>query len=144
MYSVISSDINIGKLVENVLSIRRISIYEASKHLKLNEDKILKILKLRNIDVLTLVKLSIFLKYNFFRIYTDYLTKNSLIMNNPKEKLPSVKIDGIREKNNLYSKEFVKSLLDKFHSDELTVKDIESIYNVPRTTILYWIKKSNK
>ena len=139
--------IHIGKHIKYVAEFKNLSISRACVFLKCSHQDILEMYTKESIECNLLVKWCKLLDYNFFMFYHSHLQlyKPSAAI----AKLSSIEkqqpeIRNYIFKKNLYMPEIIDWIIEKFNSNELTIKEIIEDYNIPRTTIYRWIKKANQ
>ncbi|MGB0871409.1 MAG: helix-turn-helix domain-containing protein [Flavobacteriales bacterium] len=84
------------------------------------------------------------LDYNFFMFYHSHLQMYKPSASVAKLKNIQISNDERQDyvfRKNLYMPEIIDWLLSKLDENELTVKEIIEIYNIPKTTIYRWKKK---
>jgi hypothetical protein len=137
-------NIHIGTHIKHIAGLRNLSISRACSFLKCSHKDIKEMYTKKSLDSDLLLGWCKLLDYNFFMFYHSHLQlyKPSASI----AKLKNVEISNDERENyvfrkNLYMPEIIDWLLSKLDQDELTVKEIIAIYNIPKTTIYRWKKK---
>ncbi len=136
-------DVHIGKHIKEISKVKKLSMSRACAFLKCSTMEIEEMYNLRSMDSDMLLKWSKLLDYNFFMFYHAHLQlyKPSAATAQVTQKEDEDLKDTYSFKKNIYSPEIIDHILNKLDKKILTVKDIITRYNIPRTTIYRWIKK---
>lgn len=137
-------DINIGSLLQQIVSKNEIEISRICNFFKCSEAEIDAMYKCQSLDSEMLLKWSKLLEYDFFRIYTQHLILYSppgnvgynTVVDKEKSSLPQFR-------KNIYTKEVISFILEQIDSGEKTKLQIIEEYKIPKTTLYKWISKYN-
>lgn len=137
--------IHIGKLIGQRMTEMGINTEKMAGKLGIETDSFDKILESEEIPVGQMMKISKILEYDFFRLYSMHI----LLYAPPRMGLnpgrcnkgitPDTHLPGFRK--NAYTIEIIKFILDKIKTGEMTVPEIITKYNIPKTTIYRWKHK---
>lgn len=133
--------IHIGEFVRQRVAECDISIFQIASLLQLSEREVENLFLSKNIDTDTLLQLSKFLKYDFFRIYTHHLILYSPPESNFFQKNEIQKTELPQFRKNIYNKEIIDFILELIENKEKTKQQIINEYRIPKTTLYKWIKK---
>lgn len=135
--------IHIGGHIKKIAEIRNISIARMCLSFECSYNDIQKMYNQVTLDSGILLKWCKLLDYNFFMIYHSHLQlyapKASVTKLNVKKR--SKHNEDYVFRKNLYSPEIIGWILDKLQKNELSISEVISTYNIPRTTIYRWKKK---
>jgi hypothetical protein len=116
-----------------------------SEKLGIETDFFNSILESEVISIDQLMKISKILEYDFFRLYSMHILLYApprMGLNHRKSnsgKTQDTHLPGFRK--NAYTIEIIKFILDKIKTGEMTVPEIITKYNIPKTTIYRWKHK---
>lgn len=132
-------EINIGNLINLLVTERGIEISRICNFMKCSEKQINEMYKSSSLDSEIILKWSKLLEYDFFRIYTQHL-----ILYAP----PSVGKEESKKKTllpqfnkNIYTKEIIEFIIEQISSGEMTKLEVMEQYKIPKTTLYKWISK---
>ena len=136
--------IHIGKHIQHVVLKSGISLGKICQYMQSTPNEIEEMYAKSSIDSSVLLKWSKLLNYNFFMFYNTHLQLY-------KPKASTARLKETKESDSLYdfsrkyySNEVKEFVLNKIKKEELTVADVISKYNIPRTTIYRWVKKGQR
>ena len=133
-------DINIGQMMEILVTESGIEISRICNFMKSTEEEIQRMFEQESLDSNLLLKWSKILEYDFFRIYSQHLIlyapPSAVISKNENKKssLPQFR-------KNIYTKEVIDFILDMIKTGEKTKIQVMEEYNIPKTTLYKWISK---
>lgn len=145
-------NISIGSLIEERIHELDIDKDRLLKFVGINNEQLKKIISENNVDVDTLLRFCKLLEYDFFRLYSHHLILFSPASSKSKFKVYTKKDSENKEKNkslpelkkHLYTKEIIRFILQKYESKSMSVEQIITDYNIPKTTLYGWITKYSK
>ena len=135
-------EIHIGNYINTKLKEEKIDRERICNFFDCNETDIDNMLNAEDLPTNLVLKWSKLLKYDFFRLYSQHL----ILYSTPK------KIDLVNSSNNttselpefrknIYTIEIIKYILEQINSNKMTITEVISEYNIPKTTLYKWIKK---
>lgn len=134
-------NIHLGSLISQRVAEKKIDSQRICKFIKCTESEWKSMQTQKSLDTETLLRLSILLEYDFFRIYSQHLILYAPQANthynnksNKKSSLPNFR-------KNIYTKEVVDFILEQIESGNKTKTQIMSEYRIPKTTIYKWMNK---
>ncbi|AZA84151.1 transposase [Chryseobacterium lactis] len=134
-------NIHVGSLVKLCIEERKINEVRICKFLKCSGKELESIFLQKSLEAEVLLKLSILLEYDFFRIYSQYLIlyapQKGMKYNhsgNEKTILP-------KYRKNIYTKEVVDFILEQIESGKKTKAEVIKEYRIPKTTLYKWQNK---
>lgn len=141
--SVDFKNIHIGKHIKELVSLKNISDERIYRFFKKEFIDLDKLYRLESIDSNELLMWSKLLKYNLFYFYNSHLQIHS-----PDSARCTVKsIEKVKStysfSKNYYSNEVIQFIVDLHLKKNKPISLIIKEYNIPKTTIHRWIKKSN-
>lgn len=135
-------NIHIGSLVNRLIEKREIEIDRICKFMKCTDDELAIILSRKFLDSELILKFSILLEYDFFRIYSHHLILYSPPSNMNYKYTSSDKKTSLPQfKKNLYTKEIIAFILELINSGKKTRQQVIEEYKIPKTTLYKWITK---
>lgn len=132
-------EIHIGNLIRLKVQEQNIQFPRMCNFLKCSEEDILKMFDNRSCDTYLLLRWSKLLEYDFFRIYSSHLILFSPCTNKPSKKNEKT-IPDFRK--NIYTQEVKDFILEKIEKKVMTASEVIFKYNIPKTTLFTWIRKS--
>ncbi|MFS4428622.1 transposase [Chryseobacterium sp. S90] len=133
-------NIHMGDLITQRIKEFETDQIRICKFLKCTDEELTKILSQKSIDSDVILRFSILLEYDFFRVYSHYLilyappanvnTSNTTI----KSTLPQ-----FRKK--LYTQEIISFILDLIDSGKKSKQEVMNEYKIPKTTLYKWMGK---
>lgn len=145
-------NISIGSLIEERIHELDIDKERLLKFVGINNQQLQQIISKNNVDVNTLVRFCKILEYDFFRLYSQHLilfsapssqSRSSVSKKNTQENNGKSQILPMVRKQ-LYTKEIILFILKKYESKSMSVQQIITDYNIPKTTLYRWITKYSK
>jgi len=137
-------DIHIGSLVNRLIEEREIEIDRVCKFMKCTNEELTIILSKKVLDSELILKFSILLEYDFFRIYSHHLILYSPPSSmNYKHSSYDKKSSLPQFKKNLYTKEIIAFILELINSGNKTKQQVIEDYGIPKTTLYKWVTKYN-
>jgi len=137
-------NISIGSLIEERIKELDIDMERLHKFVGIDNEQLQRIISDNNVDADTLLRFCKILEYDFFRLYSQHLllfspvSKKTAQRNNEKSQvLPTVR-------KQLYTKEVILFILKKYESKSMSVQQIITDYNIPKSTLYRWITKYSK
>ncbi|WP_223558966.1 transposase [Chryseobacterium lathyri] len=134
-------NIHIGSLIKHLIEGREIETDRVCKFIKCTDEELAVILSREFLGSDLILRFSILLEYDFFRIYSQYLilyappSKLSSTISDKKVSLPQFK------KKSLYTKEIIDFILELISSGKKTKRQVIEEYKIPKTTLYKWISK---
>ncbi|WP_344827091.1 transposase [Chryseobacterium ginsenosidimutans] len=130
-----------GNLISQRVKERGFDSFRICKFLKCTDPEWKSMQSQKSLDTDIVLKLSILLEYDFFRIYSQYLIlyapQANVHYNNVANKqslLPYYR-------KNIYTKEVVDFILEQIENGAKTKAQIIEEYKIPKTTLYKWISK---
>ncbi|CAD7811908.1 hypothetical protein CHRY9390_02435 [Chryseobacterium aquaeductus] len=133
-------EIHIGKIILQKVQERDIQMTRICNFLHCNVNDVMEMFEQESINTHTLLRWSKLLEFDFFRIYTSHLILFSPCKTNDFTKKRKNTLLEFRK--NLYTQEVKDFILEKINNNEMSKNEVMSKYNIPRTTLYTWIKKS--
>lgn len=137
-------NISIGSLIEERIKELDIDMERLHKFVGIDNEQLQRIISDNNVDADTLLRFCKILEYDFFRLYSQHLllfspvSKKTAQRNIEKSQvLPTVR-------KQLYTKEVILFILKKYESKSMSVQQIITDYNIPKSTLYRWITKYSK
>lgn len=137
-------NISIGSLIEERIKELDIDMERLLKFVGISNEQLQRIISDNNVDADTLLRFCKILEYDFFRLYSQHLilfspvSKKNIQGNNENSQiLPTVR-------KQLYTKEIIMFILKRYESKSMSVQQIITDYNIPKTTLYRWINKYSK
>lgn len=140
-------NIHIGHHVKEIARIKNLSMPRACTFLKCNAIEVMRMYELQSMESELLLQWCKLLEYNFFMFYHSHLQlykPSAATAHIIQDKNESNLHESYTFKKNIYSPEIIEYILGKLDKNEVSVKDIITKYNIPRTTIYRWVKKRKK
>jgi hypothetical protein len=134
-------NIHIGSLINQLIGERGMETYRVCKFIKCTDEELAVILSREFLESDLILKFSILLEYDFFRIYSHHLilyappSKLNSTISDKKVSLPQFK------KKSLYTKEIIDFILELISSGKKTKRQVIEEYKIPKTTLYKWILK---
>lgn len=139
-------NINIGFLIKEGVREKEIEMHRICNFLDATEEEILRMYESTNLNTAILLRWSKLLEYDFFRLYSQHLVLYSPISSLNYNQM----LDQKRNKSslpqfrkNIYTKEIIEFILNKFNRGEMTKTQIINEYKIPKTTLYKWLNKYN-
>lgn len=132
-------NIHIGELIQKRADEMQISIRRISEFMGCDEEEINKMYQCHGMEVSVLLRWSMLLKYDFFRIYTGHL-----ILYAPSSKTSKRTINKQTQqifRKNIYTHEVKNFIMEKIFTNQMTVQEVIHRYRIPKTTLYKWLKK---
>ena len=137
--------LHIGKLISARMTEMGWDSKMLAEKLEFPESEITKLLEEEDLPMLTVLRLSKLLKYDFFRLYSTHLllycSKDKLFGNHrfheentPQQRLP-------RFRKNVYTPEVISFILKELVSENRNPSEVSKKYNIPKTTLYRWYTK---
>lgn len=134
-------NIHIGSLISLRIEECKMEVFRICNFLKCTKDELNSMLLKKDLDTEILLKFSILLEYDFFRLYSQYLilyappARADYIRNeNTKSKLPQYR-------KNIYTRELVDFILEQIEDGNKTKVQIIEEYRIPKSTLYKWQNK---
>ncbi|RKS97587.1 transposase [Chryseobacterium defluvii] len=133
-------NIHLGSLINQLIKERDLEIDRVCKFMKCTDEELAAILSREFLESNLILKFSILLEYDFFRIYSHHLilysppSNMSYNQNTNVSSLPQFK-------KNLYTKEIINFILELINIGEKTKQQVIDEYKIPKTTLYKWISK---
>lgn len=139
-------NIHIGKLIEQRIKEMDIDEERIKKFLKCSEEELRNILFSKAIDSDVLLRFSILLEYDFFRIFSQYLILYSPPAGTKKVNNKNTSDETFLPKfrKSLYTTEVINFILELILSGEKSKHEIMEEYKIPKTTLYRWLEKYRK
>jgi len=136
-------NVHIGTLIKQRINESKIENERIQKFLKCSDNELQQILACNSIDTSILLKFSILLEYDFFRLYSQYL-----ILYSPQARTNSLnaKNDNKRSilpkfRKSIYTREIINFILELILSGKKSKHEIMEEYRIPKTTLYRWLEK---
>ncbi|GEM53594.1 hypothetical protein EB1_33840 [Empedobacter brevis NBRC 14943 = ATCC 43319] len=139
-------EIDIGKLLNQLVTEQEISIARVCNFMKCTEKEVEEMYKMKSLDTEVLLKWSKLLEYDFFRLYSQHLILYAPIgkkIYTEEEENRNNSSSLPRFRKNVYTKEVIDYILNKIKTGEMKKSEIIERYNIPKTTLYKWISKYN-
>ncbi|KXH83643.1 hypothetical protein AU378_10110 [Chryseobacterium kwangjuense] len=134
-------DIKIGRLIKDLVDEAKINSEDLCTYFKISETELNKIYSSPSLNSEDLLQWSIFLKYDFFRIYSQHL----ILYAPPADTRYTRKGSEHKKKfKNIYTKEIIEFILEQIKSGEKTDIQVVEDYRIPKNTLYKWKKKYNQ
>lgn len=139
--------IHIGELIKKKLDESGMDKTVFANRIKKSYPTTLNIFKKKSIKTEDLLKISKVLKYDFFRVYSAEIqltcpkATNNVRIGSAKE-TATVESGMPRFKKNLYSSEFIETLVRDINDGKMTRYEAMKKYELPKTTLYRWCRKS--
>lgn len=134
-------NIHIGSLISQRIEELKIDNERICKFLKCSDGELENILSEKYVGTEFLMKFSVLLQYDFFRIYSQYL----ILYSPPSKMIRENNADTISSlpnfRKNIYTKEIIEFILELVVSGQKSKKQIIEEYNIPKTTLHKWMNK---
>lgn len=131
-------NIHMGDLITQRIKEYNIDNNRICKFIKCTDEELTKILAQKSIESDLILRFSILLEYDFFRVYSNYLILYAppakVNNSNAQSSLPQ-----FRKK--LYTQEIISFILDLIDSGKKSKKEVMDEYKIPKTTLYKWIGK---
>lgn len=134
-------DLHIGKLIKQRVTDCEMDVIRICNFFKCTEEEIKNMYEADSLEMLIVLKWSTLLKYDFFRIYSNYLILYAPPSNSLNNKAQNNNNELPRFRKNVYTKEIIDFILDSIKNNEKTMKEVIEGYNIPKTTLYKWVKK---
>lgn len=131
--------INVGSLIQQLVTEKELDICRICNFLHCNEKEIVKMYKAKSLDTEVLLRWSKLLEYDFFRIYTQHLILYAPPSLQSEKKKKSSLLPVFRK--NIYTREIVEFILGEISSGIISKQEVIDKYRIPKTTLYKWIKK---
>jgi transposase len=135
-------NIHIGECIRIKVEELQIPEVRICKFLDCQEEDIEKAYRSKSIDTELLLRWSKLLEYDFFRLYTGHLMLYAPVSGKKTEARKKSGLPVFRK--NIYTQEIKDFILSKVENKSMTMKQILEVYQIPRTTLYKWIKKSDQ
>jgi hypothetical protein len=133
-------EIHIGQLIKQKVAEQEIKMDRICNFLNCTEENVRKMFEQENCDTFILLRWSKLLEYDFFRIYTNHLILFAPCKTSHSQKKQSNALPIFRK--NIYTQEIKDFILEKIDQKIMTTNEVIKKYNIPRTTLFTWIRKS--
>ncbi|UOU98323.1 hypothetical protein MUU74_17755 [Chryseobacterium daecheongense] len=133
-----------GALIEQRITELEIDRRRVCNSLSCSEEELQLMLSHRSLNSNVILKLSVLLEYDFFRIYSQYLILYAPPASPDKESAKLVKSSLPRYRKNIYTKEIVEFILEQINSGTMSNRQVIDEYRIPKTTLYKWLHKYNK
>ncbi|RKS97932.1 transposase [Chryseobacterium defluvii] len=137
-------NIQIGLWIKSIVEEKKIKISEISEYFNIPEIDIIKMYDADDIDTDILLKWSVLLHYDFFRLYSQHLILYAPTNLNYTHKAEKSKPVIYGSAKNIYTKEIIDFILELIETNEKTTSQVMTEYKIPKTTLYKWIKKYRK
>lgn len=133
-------NIHMGDLITQRIKEYKIDSSRICKFMKCTDEELTRILSQKSIESDLILRFSILLEYDFFRIYSHYL-----ILYAPPAKVKNTTVSAesalpqFRKK--LYTQEIISFILNQIDSGKKSKKEVINEYKIPKTTLYKWISK---
>lgn len=135
-------NIHIGSLISILIKERDIDLHRICKFLKCTDEELVTILSREFLDSDLILRFSILLEYDFFRIYSHHLILYSHPRSMNHNHSSSEKKSSLPQfTKSLYTKEIIAFILELINSGKKTKQQIIQEYKIPKTTLYKWISK---
>ncbi len=134
-------NIHLGNLISQRAIEQKISSSRICKFLKCTESEWHSIQKQKSLDTENLLRLSILLEYDFFRIYSQYLILYAPQANTNYNNISSKKSSLPSFRKNIYTKEVIEFIMEQIKTGSKTKAQIIREYRIPKTTVYKWFYK---
>jgi hypothetical protein len=137
-------DIHIGKCLKQKVDDLEMPLDRICKFLNCDDREIEKMYHTESIDTFLLLRWSKLLEYDFFRLYTGHL----ILYAPPSAVLPKTKQSKSQNtlpsfRKNIYTQEVIDFIVEKINTNQMTINEIITKYNIPKTTLYKWLRKNN-
>jgi hypothetical protein len=136
-------NIHLGILIQQRIKELDIDSRRVCKILSCSEKELKSILSDSSLNSDIILRLSILLEYDFFRIYSQYLILYAPPARLNKESVNQIKSSLPKYRKNIYSKEVVEFILEQINSGTKTKAQVIDEYRIPKTTLYKWFHKYN-
>ena len=133
-------DINIGQMMEILVTESGMEISRICNFMKSTEEEIEEMYQSKSLDTEVLLKWSKLLGYDFFRVYSQHLilyappSATEQKFENTRTKLPQFR-------KNIYTKEVINFIIEQVSTGEMSKIEVMEKYGIPKTTLYKWISK---
>ncbi|ASK32294.1 transposase [Chryseobacterium sp. T16E-39] len=132
---------HMGSLIKYRIEECGMDLSRISKFFNCSQEEVEEMFLWKSFDTALLLKFSILLKYDFFRVYSQYLilyappgSTNYNAVSIKKSPLP-------RFRKNIYTKEIIDFILEQIISGNKTKKQVIEEYRIPKATLYKWLIK---
>ncbi|RNA63752.1 transposase [Chryseobacterium nematophagum] len=135
-------NIHLGNLIESKVKEDQIKLKYICQFFNCTEKEIQDMYFAETLDTKLLLGWSKFLRYDFFRIYSEHLilySPPSAVSRNQKKTL--VKKHKTQFRKNIYTKEIIDFILEIIETGEKSISQIIDEYGIPSSTLHKWIDK---
>jgi hypothetical protein len=132
-------NIHIGQIIQSKVKDQAVKTARLTKYFDCDEEEINKMYQAESIDTNLLLGWSKLLKTDFFRFYVGHLTMYHAIKVNAGNKKIERQVGEFRK--NVYSKEIIDFILQQMKDKNLSISQVMTKYNIPKTTIHRWVRK---
>jgi len=132
-------NIHIGQIIQAKVAEQGTKTSRILNYFDCDQETINKMYETESIDTQILLGWCKLLKFDFFRLFVAHLQLHAAIaVTNGERKV--VKPVGEFRKN-VYSKEIITFLITEVKNGKMTIGEVITKYNIPRTTIYNWMRK---
>lgn len=131
-------DIHIGNFIKQSIVDQSIELTTIQLFFDYTASKIEKIYSSESIPTHELMKWCIFLRTDFFRLYSGHLMLHRGISGKPKIKKEKTG-EVIKIRKNMYTQEIKQFIVEQIRNKDIKVKEAIIRYNIPKTTIYKWL-----
>ncbi|NIF06694.1 transposase [Chryseobacterium sp. Tr-659] len=131
-------DIHIGLILQQTAKECNLDTERACKFLDCDIKELENMYKEKCMNTDLLIRWSKLLKYDFFRLYSHHLILYAPAARFDKAS-PSATLPHFRK--NLYTMEIIDFIIELIETGQKTELQIRNEYNIPKTTLIKWIKK---
>jgi hypothetical protein len=132
-------DIHIGNLLQECVNNEGIKSNDLIRKMKISKHKLMATFASKSIETEDLLKWSKFFNIDFFRLYSGHLILHHGISGIAPKK--TEKTTKIHIRKNVYTLEIKQFVLSQIESNELSITDAISKYNIPKSTIYKWVRQ---
>ena len=138
-------DIHIGSLIKTIVQLKGIEENRILKFFNLtNQEEIAAMYHAKSLQSDDILKWSKLLEYNFFIVYHTHLQLYAPLAAtariNDKQKNDATK--GLNFIKNIYTNEIKQFIIDLVRTNKLSINEVITQYNIPKTTLYKWLKKT--
>jgi len=130
--------LHIGELIKKRIDELCIDNSRLGKVLSMSEPEITEIYDSQDLNINLVLKLSKYLEYDFFRLYSQ----NLILFSPPSNFSKSVALPLF--KKSIYTKEIIDFVIEQVESGEKTKQQIVDEYKIPKVTLYNWLRKYKK
>jgi hypothetical protein len=134
-------NIHMGNLISQRVTEKGFDSFRICKFLKCTDLEWKSMQSQKSLDTEIILKLSTFLEYDFFRIYSQYLILYAPQANTNYNNIENKKSSLPHFRKSIYMKEVVDFILEQIENGNKTKAQIMEEYKIPKTTIYKWVNK---